>query len=126
MNISMNPSYVEEFNGSDYVCMTGSASSASIKAAVAAHKATISAVAVPVTTGIATSSPTSIGTSKHISSMAPVAAEPLIASSAHHHHDDPNHEAPVSPTPSQLSSESGSGKRMCDCEVFYCVNVVAT
>lgn len=124
MNISMNPSYVEEFNGSDYVCMTGSASSASIKAAVAAHKPTTSAVAVPVATGIATSSPTSIGTSKHISSMAPVAAEPLASSA--HHHDDQNHETSVSPTPSQLSSESGSGKRMCDCEVLCCVNVVVS
>lgn len=124
MNISMNPSYIEEFNGSDYVCMTGGhAAQAAIAAAAAAANANshssiikslshsqVNAQNKILLTNIATSSPTLIGTPKHISSTTPTAAIDTNMSPVQQR-DVAGAGAAVSPTPSQLSSESGSGKR---------------
>lgn len=91
-NISMNPNYIDDI-GSDYVCMTANQKPPAL---VYAQKA--------VTTNIATSSPTSVGSPKHISSTAPTEPsqqrlqQEIVLPS-------------VSPTPSHQSSESGSGKR---------------
>lgn len=137
MNISMNPSYVEEFNGSDYVCMTGGTlkSAAAMQAAGIQHASTQRAGggsgAALVASGIATSGPTSTGVSKLISGRGvPVASaanetvdDNATTSSAmmyHHYRDDGHSSATammmgrppsVSPTPSQRSSESGSSRR---------------
>lgn len=91
-NVSMNPNYIDDI-GSDYVCMTANQKPPAL---VYAQKA--------VTTTIATSS--SVGSPKHISSTAPT------DTTAHQHRQSQDIVLPsVSPTPSQISSESGSGKR---------------
>lgn len=112
MNISMNPNYIEDLNGGDYVCMSGS-SNGSLKQQPTSNANQSSAVLVTyaqkaITTTIATSSPTATGTAKHISSVAtselPKKSTVVTAIS--------NDAIPsVSPTPSQMSSGSGSGKR---------------
>ncbi|XP_037028109.1 LIM domain-containing protein jub [Bradysia coprophila] len=90
-NVSMNPNYIDDI-GSDYVCMTANQKPPAL---VYAQKA--------VTTTIATSS--SVGSPKHISSTAPTDA------SSHQQRQSQDIVLPsVSPTPSQISSESGSGK----------------
>lgn len=92
MNVSMNPNYIDDI-GSDYVCMTANQKQPAL---LYAQKA--------VTTNIATSS--SVGSPKHISST----TAPTEPSQQQRQLQDivlP----PVSPTPSQISSESGSGKR---------------
>lgn len=89
-NVSMNPNYIDDI-GSDYVCMTANQKQPTL---LYAQKA--------VTTNIATSS--SVGSPKHISSTASTETfqqrqpQDIVLPS-------------VSPTPSQISSESGSGKR---------------
>lgn len=89
-NVSMNPNYIDDI-GSDYVCMTANQKQPAL---LYAQKA--------VTTNIATSS--SVGSPKHISSTTPTELsqqrqlQEIVL-------------PPVSPTPSQISSESGSGKR---------------
>lgn len=103
----MNPSYIEEFNGSDYVCMSGGSSGNGGGNVSSSNKS----IQKPITSGIATSNivvsgPTSISTPKHISSVAPAIA---VNEPPKHQYDEI---ACVSPTPSQLSSESGSGKRI--------------
>lgn len=88
-NVSMNPNYIDDI-GSDYVCMTANQKQPAL---LYAQKA--------VTTTIATSS--SIGSPKHTTS-------PTDTTSQQRQPQDivlPS----VSPTPSQISSESGSGKR---------------
>ncbi|KAJ6638479.1 LIM domain-containing protein jub [Pseudolycoriella hygida] len=87
-NVSMNPNYIDDI-GSDYVCMTANQKSPAL---LYAQKA--------VTTNIATS--LSVSSPKQTTTTAP--SEP----SQRHQQDIvlPS----VSPTPSQISSESGSGK----------------
>lgn len=105
MNISMNPSYVEDFNGSDYVCMSGGSVLSNKSMNVGIQKPIANVV---TSTNIAVSGPTLIGSSKHISSLTPVANEPQPVSVKQY-----EEKASVSPTPSQISSESeGSGKRI--------------
>lgn len=90
-NVSMNPNYIDDI-GSDYVCMTANQKQPAL---LYAQKA--------VTTNIATSS--SVGP-KHITSTAPTNEQ------FQHRQPQDNPVLPsVSPTPSQISSESGSGKR---------------
>lgn len=124
MNISMNPNYIEDLNGGDYVCMSGGSGSGSINGshrlqlqsqsnATNSNKQS-SAVLVTyaqkaLSTSIATSSPTATGTEKHISSIAP---SELPKKSTAVTATMVNDVIPsISPTPSQMSSGSGSGKR---------------
>lgn len=114
----MNPSYVEEFNGSDYVCMTGGTSKIAPAAAAAIHHASASqrTSAALVASGIATSGPTSAGVSKLISGRgvpvsAAAAADGEENATSSHHYREEGHAPSASPTPSQLSSESGSSRR---------------
>lgn len=120
MNISMNPNYIEDLNGGDYVCMSGGSGSSSINGSQRTQFQTQSnnanqSSAVLVTyaqkalsTSIATSSPTATGTEKHISSIAPSdLPKKSTAVVAMVNDVIPS----ISPTPSQMSSGSGSGKR---------------
>lgn len=121
MNISMNPNYIEDLNGGDYVCMSGGSGSGSINGS---HRLQFqpsqsnanqsSAVLVTyaqkaLSTSIATSSPTATGTEKHISSIAPSEMQKKSTAVTATMVNDviPS----ISPTPSQMSSGSGSGKR---------------
>lgn len=97
MNISVNPSYIEDFNGSDYVCMKGSTSAQQVRTPAPQINYAQKAV------NIATSSPTSIGSPKHISAITTAVTAPQQPTQTEH--------VSTSPTPSQISSESGSGKR---------------
>lgn len=69
MNMSMNPNYIEDFNGSDYVCMTRSIPQSVSKLAA---MTTVPSAGVsqhyPPKMAIATSSTTATGSPKHMQS----------------------------------------------------------
>lgn len=138
----MNPNYIEDFNGSDYVCMTRAVPQSASKFAPMTTTSTLSAIAPPPPKkNLATSSPTSNNSPKHQStgslpndttSMIKIVhpPPPLPQSLATSNENIPssndlgapryymgdtfNQHAPpsVSPTPSQLSTGSNKRKRI--------------
>ena len=116
-NVSISSNYIDDFNGSDYVCMTRGAPQTASKLT-----ASLSPTSSPYT-NIVTSSPASFGSPKHVSgtvtnaenrsglSQQPPLPPPpnqssLSGATANQHETLTS----VSPTPSQLSSSSGSSK----------------
>lgn len=121
-----NFTYADDFNGSDYVCMTGASGvkkRPEMATAIMRTPPKSRPTDVPVLANIAISNSTAIGSPKHHSSIASTAATPLPVRSSgvdsRESLEDPSQQqiqkngssAASSPTPSQMSTGSGkSGK----------------
>lgn len=108
MNVSMNPNYIEDLNGSDYVCMTRSTPQsvsklASLSAVPTAHRAS------PINNVQTANNPTAMQlTSKNLQTLQ---QEQLNASNRSQLNPAEAEQATsISPTPSQLSSNSNKRK----------------
>lgn len=105
MNVSMNPNYIEDLNGSDYVCMTRSAPQ-SVSKLASLNPVSISAThrASPTNSLPPASNATAMQlTSKNLQTLQ---QEQLNASNRL----EVEKATSVSPTPSQLSSNSNKRK----------------
>lgn len=124
----MNPNYIEDFNGSDYVCMTRAMPQSATKFA----PMLTTQVPQPPKKNLATSSPTSVANAKHAGVTSSATIEPATASTAKlpsytslpapqsfASNTSPENVTSVSPTPSQLST--GSNKRKSIHESFSSV-----
>lgn len=110
MNVSMNPNYIEDLNGSDYVCMTRSTPQAASKL-ISLSPMPISSTSNQCTSSAnTTSTPTAMQlTSKNLQTLQ---QEQLGANNRSQLNPNESEKATsTSPTPSQLSNNSN--KRKC-------------
>lgn len=111
MNVSMNPNYIEDLNGSDYVCMTRSTPQSASKLAALnpiAMNSTNNHRVSPTNSTAATNSPAMQLTSKNLQTLQ---QEHLNASNRSQlASSEIDKASSTSPTPSQLSNNSNKRK----------------